>query len=149
MSNRNMMLIVTAAVAGVFLIGIPAGVAHEAQQRAGQTARQALSKLSRDPYMDYLNWGWEVRLRRPSSAGGTVRFEARMLAPEDLSNPGDLTDPKNIGSATMDIAGQHLSFTWDGQVFFLDVPVSLLGAQAGTVTLLDDTGTFHWITSIG
>ncbi len=148
MSKRNLMLITTAAAAGVFLFGIPAGVARDAQQRAGQSARRALSKLSKDPYMAYLNRGWEVRMRRPASAGGTVRFEARMLAPEDLSNPGDLTDPRPIGGATLEIAGQQLPFAWDGKVFFLDVPVSLLATQAGTVTVRDDTGTLHWTASL-
>ncbi|MFQ5748433.1 MAG: hypothetical protein ACE5H3_03120 [Planctomycetota bacterium] len=148
MSTRNMMLIATAAAAGVFLLGIPAGVARGAQQRAGRAARKALSGPSNDAYMAYFNRGWEVRMRRPASAAGTVRFEARMLGPEDLSNPADLTDPRPIGGATLDIAGQQLPFAWDGKVFFLDVPVSLLATQAGTVTVLDDTGTLHWTASL-
>lgn len=130
----------TGLVAGCLLAGLPGRVARQANASARQAAQQDQQAW---PYHRYIAWhdrGWKVWMENPGFQPGTTRLEIRAMDP---GHP-EVTDPLPIGGGELEIGGQTWPFQWDGAVFHLDVPDSLLALGRGQVTVWDVSGVYRW-----
>ncbi|MFQ5748434.1 MAG: hypothetical protein ACE5H3_03125 [Planctomycetota bacterium] len=96
--------------------------------------------LAQPAHFDYLNWGWEVRAQRIPTARGMARLTVRTLNASGLSNPEDLTDPKEIGKAVLHARNETFSFDKEGNVFLLELPLSRLSRPPVSVEVWDASG---------
>ncbi len=99
--------------------------------------------LTHPANFDYLNWGWEVRAQRIPTARGMARLTVRTLNASELSNPEDLTDPREIGKAVLHARNEAFPFEKEGNLFLLELPLSRLSRPPVSVEVWDASGEHH------